>query len=196
MSKRLTNHSDEELCCLLKEGRDDAFSEIYERYWERLYKYAFNRINFDSIAFDITQEIFVSLWVRKREIVFHTSLSGYLYTALKYQIIRHVKSSKLRSDYLHDFVSFRLSLADNSNEETVNLHELENAVERSLEELPKRCQEIFKMSRHENKTIKEISEQLNLSHKTIENQITTALKHLRVSLDEFVVVSFFMTFLF
>lgn len=194
MGKRLTSLSDEELCCLLKAGNNDAFSEIYERYWEGLYRYAFNKVNFDGDAFDITQEIFVSLWVRRQDIVFHTSLPGYLYTALRYQIIRHIRKSKLRSDYLQDFIAFRMSLADNSIEETVHLHELENAVARGLEGLPKRCQEIFRMSRQEHKTIKEISEQLNLSHKTVENQITTALKHLRVTLDGFVVVTLLMNF--
>ncbi len=129
------------------------------------------------------------------QIVFHTSLSGYLYASLRYQIIRHIKTSKLRSAYLQEFLSLRSSETDNSNEQTVNLRELENAVEKSLEHLPKRCQEIFKMSRHQNKTIKEISEELSLSHKTVENQITLALKHLRVSLSEFMVVSFVMAFI-
>jgi RNA polymerase sigma-70 factor (ECF subfamily) len=180
---------------LLKEEGQDAFSEIYERYWEKIYLYSFKRINSKDIAFEITQEIFVSLWVRRNEIEFHTSLSGYLFASARYQIIHYIKSSKLKSDYLLDFVAFRLSLTDNSNEETVNLHELESAVEKGLEGLPKRCQEIFRMSRHDQKSIKEISEQLNISHKTVENQLTFALKHLRVSLQEFMAMVLFIFFL-
>ncbi len=192
---RLINYSDDELCLLLKEGGQDVFSEIYERYWEKLYLYSYRRINSKDIAFEITQEIFVSLWARRNEIEFHTSLSGYLYASTRYQIIHYIKSSKLRANYLLDFLAFRLSCADNSNEETVNLHELERAVEKGLELLPKRCQEIFRLSRQDHKSIKEISEQLNISHKTVENQLTVALKHLRVSLQEFMAVFLFILFL-
>ncbi|HYI78022.1 MAG TPA: RNA polymerase sigma-70 factor [Chryseolinea sp.] len=179
---------------MLKKEGQDAFNEIYERYWEKLYLFVFNRINSKDVAFEITQEIFVSLWVRRNEIEFHTSLSGYLYAATRYQIIHYIKSSKLKADYLLDFVAFRLSIIDNSNEETVNLHELERAVEKGLEGLPKRCQEIFRMSRQDHKSIQEISEQLNISHKTVENQLTFALKHLRVSLQEFMAVFLFILF--
>lgn len=192
---RRLNHSDEELCLLLKEGGEHAFSEIYERYWEKLYRYVFNRMNSPDTAFEITQEIFTSLWSRRKEIVFHTSLSGYLYASIRYLIIRHIKHSKLKSEYVEDFMAFRVSAMDNSTEEQVNLHQLEDAVEKSLQGLPKRCQEIFRMSRMQNKSIQEIAEQLNISKKTVENQLTVALKHLRVSLDEFMMVLILIGFL-
>ena len=191
---RLSNYSDDELCLLLKEKGQDAFSEIYERYWEKLYLYSYRRINSKDIAFEIAQKVFVSLWTRRNEIEFHTSLSGYLYASTRYQIIHYIKNSKLKAEYLLDFVAFHLSSTDNSNEETINLHELERAVEKGLERLPKRCQEIFRMSRQDHKSIQEISEQLNISHKTVENQLTVALKHLRVSLQEFMAVFLFILF--
>lgn len=173
---------------MLKANGQEAFSEIYDRYWEQLYLYSIKRTNSKDVAFEITQEIFVSLWTKRNEIVFHTSLPGYLYAAARYQVIHYIKSSKLRADYLSDFTAFRRKQTDNSTEETLLLHELEKAVEKGLDGLPKRCQEIFRMSRQDHKTIKEISEQLNISHKTVENQLSFALKHLRVSLHEFMTV--------
>jgi RNA polymerase sigma-70 factor (family 1) len=190
--KRLTNHSDEELCLLLKQGGEDAFGEIYERYWERLYTFAFHRTHSPDDSFDVTQELFVSLWTRRMDIEFHTSLSGYLYASIRYQIIKNIRSSKLKERYLQDFVAFSPAPVDNSNEETLALHELENTLERSLEGLPKRCQEIFKMSRKQNRSIEEIAKELNISQRTVENQLTIALRHLRVSLGEFIGVIYLL----
>ncbi len=177
---------------MLEKGREGAFSEIYERYWEKLYVYAFNRTHSSDIAFEITQDIFVSLWQRRQEVIFHSSLSGYLFASIRYRIIRYIKSSIIREEYCRDYTLYSQSLSDNSNEEKVNLHQLEEAIEKSIRELPKRCQEIFRMSRYQSLSIKEIADKLNISHKTVENQLTLALKHLRKSLGEFMLFALFL----
>ena len=84
---------------MLEKGREEAFSEIYERYWEKLYVYVFNRTHSSDAAFEITQDIFVSLWQRRREVIFHSSLSGYLFASVRYRIIRYIKSNRVREDY-------------------------------------------------------------------------------------------------
>ncbi len=188
--KRLTDHTDMQLCLFLKEGSEEAFSEIYERYWEKLYSFAFNRLRSHETTFELVQEIFESLWKRRSVIEFHTSLSGYLYASMRYLIVHHIKYSKLKESYCQEFVTFHASLEDNSTEDVVALHDLEDALNRSLVELPKRCQEVFKMSRQQNRSIKEIAEELNISHKTVENQLTAALKYLRTSLGEFMTIVF------
>jgi len=185
--KQFKDHTDNELALLLERGRDDAFSEIYERYWERLFIYVYSRTSSSDVAFEITQDIFVSLWQRRGEVVFHTSLSGYLYTSVRYRIIRHINSCKLKENYFRDFLAFNQLSSDNSNEEKINLNQLNEAIEKSVRELPKKCQEIFRMSRYQNLSIKEISVKLNISHKTVENHLTIALKHLRKSLGEFMI---------
>ncbi len=169
-------------------GSEDAFCEIYERYWEKLYRYAFNRTASSDAAFEITQDLFVSLWQRRQEVVFNASLSGYLYASIRYGIIRYIRKDRLREVYFRDFSLFISSQKDNSNEEKVNLHQLEEAVETGIRELPERCREIFRMSRYQNMSIKEISEKLNISHKTVENHLTIALKHLRKTLGEFMLI--------
>jgi RNA polymerase sigma-70 factor (ECF subfamily) len=181
---------------MLEKGKEEAFSEIYDRYWERLYMYVFNRMHSGDLAFEITQDLFVSLWQRRREVVFHSSLSGYLFASVRYRIVRHINNSKIREKYFRDFENFTGSYSDNSNEESVNLHQLEEAIELSIQELPGRCQEIFRMSRYRNMSVKEIATHLGLSHKTVENQLTIALKHLRASLGEFMLlpIIIFLTF--
>jgi RNA polymerase sigma factor (sigma-70 family) len=119
-------------------------------------------------------------------------LSGYLFASVRYGIIHYINSSRLREDYCRDFTLFIQSHNDNSNEEKVALHQLEEAIEISIRALPKRCQEIFMMSRYQNLSIKEIAEKLNISHKTVENHLTIALKHLRNSLGDFLLVPLFI----
>jgi RNA polymerase sigma-70 factor (ECF subfamily) len=180
------NPGDDDLYERLRAGDERAFGAIYERYADRLYTYVYGRFRSHDVSFEITQELFASLWTRRSELSFHTSLSGYLFAATRYQMSRHIRKSKMRAVYFEDFESFRLSLPDNSNEETIYLHELEAAVERGLKELPSRCEEIFRLSRQHNLTIREIAARLKISHKTVENQLTVALKHLRVALREFI----------
>ncbi len=172
----------------MKRGKEGAFSEIYERYWEKLYRYVFNRTNSADVAFEITQDVFVSLWQRRQEVSFHSSLSAYLFASVRYGLIRHIKNSRLREAYFRDFSLFISTQKDNSIEDKLNLHLLEEAVEKSVKDLPERCREIFRMSRYQNMSIKEISEKLNISHKTVENQLTIALKHLRKTLGEFMLI--------
>jgi len=176
---------------LLKREREEAFCEIYERYWEKLYRYVFNRTSSSDVAFEITQDVFVSLWNRRQEVVFHSSLSGYLFASVRYGIIRYIRSSRLRDDYFRDFTLYISSHRDNSNEDQMNLHQLEEAIEASVRELPERCREIFRMSRYQNMSIKEIAGKLEISHKTVENQLSAALNHLRKSLGEFMLVPVF-----
>jgi RNA polymerase sigma-70 factor (family 1) len=189
------NPTDDDLYQRLRGGDEKAFGMLYDRYAGRLYAYVFGRMRLRDVSFEIVQELFTSLWVRRTELTLRTSLSGYLFTAVRYQMSRHIRKSKLFVTYFQEFESFRLSLPDNSNEETVYLHELEDAVERSLKELPQRCEEIFRLSRHEHLSIQEIANKLGISHKTVENQLTVALKHLRGSLREFMVgVAFLVWF--
>jgi RNA polymerase sigma-70 factor (family 1) len=181
--------TDEDLCRLLQAGDAKVFGEIYERYAERLYRYVFGRFRSHDVSFEITQEIFASLWLRRQELDFHTSLSGYLFSATRYQMSRYLRTSKMREQYFREFETFYATMVDNSSEEAVHLHELEVAVEDSLRQLPRRCEEIFRLSRHEHMTVNEIAQQLNISHKTVENQLTTALKHLRGSLRRFMFIT-------
>jgi len=179
--------TDDDLHIRLRYGDEKAFSEIYTRYAERLYTHVYGRFRSHDISFEIAQEVFASLWMRRAEISVHTSLSGYLFAAARNQMSKYIRNSKIRETHFQEFQTFLLSKPNNSNEETVYLHELEDAVERSLKELPQRCAEIFRLSRQSHLSIQEIAERLGISHKTVENQLTVALKHLRVSLREFMI---------
>lgn len=184
-------YDDHQLLSFIAKDDDLAFDEIYERYWSKLYAYAYNRIRIKEICEEIIQDVFVSLWSNRHILVLSAPLSTYLYTAVKYQILNFVKSERVRSAYAESFMKFRDSLFDDSTNEQMNLNDLKLLVEKSIEELPEKCREVFRMSRSQHLSIQEIALQLNISHKTVENHLTKALKHLRGSLGDFMAIIVF-----
>jgi len=74
---------------------------------------------------------------------------------------------------------------DNSNQENIELYDLKYAVEKEVARLPDKCQQVFRMSRHEHRSVRDIAETLNISHKTVENHLTKALRQLRVAFSEY-----------
>lgn len=138
---------------------------------------------------EIIQEVFFSFWNKRNSLEISQSLKAYLFTAVKFQILKYIRTEKLYLQYAESYSAFRLGLVDNSNEESINLNNLKNTIETEVAKLPEKCQQIFRLSRNEHQSIKTISDLLQISHKTVENQLTKALKHLRSSLGELLVLS-------
>lgn len=183
--KRKPIYSEEEVLLNLYRGSMDAFEQIYHAYWSDLYNYAYNILRDKIICEEIVQETFVSLWNRRQDLKITHSLQAYLFTAVKFQVFNYMKSEKVKRDYATSYVTFRESLVDNSNEENIHLTDLRGLIENEVAKLPEKCQQIFRLSRNDHQSIKTIAEMLNISHKTVENQLTKALKQLRSSLGQF-----------
>lgn len=188
-AEMLENLSDKTLL----EATDEhaGFRILYSRYWEALYKKALHRLGSSDDAQDAVQEVFVSLWRNKNTIRFDQTLSPYLFTSLKYCIIRQVylKAKKgiqvpLSAEGLEHF--------ELSAEQLFQYKELQSAIAGEVAELPHRMQEIYRLSRVENMQIAEIAERLNISEQTVKNTLTTALKRLRGRLSNYAHMAIFL----
>lgn len=179
------NYTDIQIFFLFKGGSTEAFDELYNRYWEKLYKYAYHRMRSKDVAFEIVQEIFVSLWSRREVIELQSSLSGYLFASVRFQIINHIRNCKQKASYLQDYIRFTSLSFDNSNEESVMVRDLQRSLVRSIDALPARCREITKLSMLKNWSPERISAKLQISHRTVENQLALARKHLKTSLGDY-----------
>lgn len=181
--KNFKAYSDEGLLKLLKKQELGAFEEIYLRYWRKLYSAAYKRLMSREAAEEIVQDIFTSLWVKR-----HTTeidvLSSYLVTAVKYKVINHLEREMSRRQYAETQIQASLA-SDNSTEETILLNELSSALEKEIQKLPPRRKQIFKMSREDHLSIKEVASNLGISEKTAENQLGKALKVLKLNLKHF-----------
>lgn len=172
----------------LKQDDERAFQTLYERYWENMYAYVYNRLHDREASEEVVQNVFFSLWEKRHVLEVTSSLPGYLFAASKHGLLNIIRAERVRVSYAADFSVFMAQQHDYSNEEWQNLKDLERAVEESLAQLPEKCRTIFNMSRRQHLSIQKIASQLNLSTKTVENNLTQALKHLRTSLGEFLAV--------
>lgn len=183
IEKRL-KYSPDSVVLYLNKGKVDAFEQIYQSYWSELYSYAYNILRDKAVCEEIVQEIFFSLWTKRRELQITHSIRAYLFTAVKFQTLNYIKSEKVKRNYAASYGAFKKILFDNSNEENIHLADLKNLVENEVSKLPEKCQQIFRLSRNEHHSVKNIADLLNISHKTVENQLSKALKQLRSSLGQ------------
>lgn len=178
--------SDDELVVLLKESNEHAFKELYLRYWKQVYQSAYKKIYHKEFAEELTQNLFVDLWRRRESLSIH-SLSAYLFGSLKFSIINHYKSLMVQQNYLSYVEESGHSMVNNTDY-LLMLNELSDALARGIALLPKKTAEVFRMSRIEHQSVKDISKKLNISEKAVEYHITQSLKSIRLYLKEYLAV--------
>lgn len=179
MTTNLSALQDKELLKLSSKNNSKAFEEIFNRYWKRLFTYAYKIYKENQVCEDMVQEVFISLWNKNKEAAI-LNLEGYLFKAVKYKIANHIRDLKFSTQQLDYIESIPDSIFDN-----LEYEELEKEVFNRIEQLPIKCKEVFKLSRIEQKSNSEIAQQLNLSIRTVETHISNALRFLRQNTDIF-----------
>ena len=182
-----SNLSDLELIGLLKQDDQAAFTEIYGRYWKKLFTVAANKIHDLEEAREIVQNVFISLWNRRSELEIKGALSNYLAVSVKYRVINLLDKQHHHRLYLD---SLHGSEVDDSTQEWLQFMELKDRLAVLVSELPEKCRLVFVLSREQGKSQKEIAQQLGISEKTVEGHMTKAIKSLRRGLN-----SYFLTLL-
>lgn len=172
--------TDDELLILLRKDDACAFNEIYHRYWRILFAIASSRLQNTHCAEDTLHDVFASLWKNRHKAQIRT-LQHYLASCTRYIVFKRIRKSINERNYM------------NAGEEMNSGFELENAlhnkcllefVSKEVDVLPERCKMIFKYSREKGMTNKEIAMEMNITSKTVENQINKALHHLRFSMKK------------
>ena len=195
MITTFNHHNDLELVELMRHGHRQAFNEIYDRYWLKVFMSAVKRIHSKDDAKDLIQDLFFTLWIKRDSLVITTSLSSYLYTAIKYKVINHIESNIVKANYLNSLDKARVDY-DNSFDESIVTRDLERFLDLGINNLSPKVKEVFELSRKENLPIHEIAERLHISDQTVKNQISKALKVLRIHLSEISATLPFFIFLY
>lgn len=185
-AKPCASWDDAELVQALRGGSEPAFAEIYRRYGFGLIEQAYRKVGSREAAEEIVQDLFAALW-HKRDGAEIQKLPEYLGTAVKYRVINLIKTKLTHADYLA-YCRAQAPRADHRTEQELAADDLAGALRRGLTRLPAHTREIFQLSRLEHQTVPEIAGRLKLSTKAVEYHITRALKQLRVSLKDFLVV--------
>jgi len=191
--KVYADFSDNELAHLLKEGRPQALTEIYNRYNSLLYIYAYKKLGDKSEAEDVVQEIFVRLWKNHKLFSLKSTLASYLYRSVRNRSLDIFAHKKIKSSYIASLQVF----IDNQTATTdflIREKDISGLVDREIKSLPPRMREIFILSRKEHLSHKQIAQKLNISPETVDKQIKRALRVLRIRLKMVLILTNFFGF--
>jgi RNA polymerase sigma-70 factor (ECF subfamily) len=161
-----------------------AYTEIFERYNKLLIKHAFHLLQSGDQAGDLVQDVFLVLWQKHEQLVFKSSLSAYLYTAVRnrvFDLLSHQKVAARYADAIGRFMEEGNSISDAKLRE----QELAAVIEKEIAALPKKMQEVFLLSRKEELSYKEIGERLGISDQTAKLQVHNAIKILKLKINSY-----------
>jgi len=178
----------------LKAGEQSAFDNIFRSYYKYLVSIAYKYTQNMEVSRDLAQEVYLDLWKRRESIDIDHSIKFFLRKATINKCLANKrKSSRM---LVNSEITDNYDSVDDTTSNLIGFRELNNVIEGVVNELPDRCRQVFKASRYDNLSHKEIAESLDISVKTIENQMTKALKYLRTNLKKLGLISFLMVFFY
>jgi RNA polymerase sigma-70 factor (ECF subfamily) len=170
-----------------KNNHAEFFESLFKKWYSVLCPFVFRIVRDNEIAQDLVQDVFVKLWEKREQIEINTSVKSYLFKACMNAALNHEaarKKYKVTNDE-----SITLSLSDaGSTDEGLHVSELQKKINEAIDTLPPACRSVFILSRFEEMSYKEIASTLEISVKTVENQMGKALKILRVQLNDYMVL--------
>ncbi len=172
-------YQDAELATLLKEGNNFAYTEIYKRYNRLLFLHAFKRLNDEALSKDVVHDVFINLWLKKENLELNGSLRAYLYTSIRNRIFNLISRQKLESAYIAQFQKFSEASGVVTADYDVRYNQFMAIIEKEIEALPPRMKAVFRLSRDEQLSYKQIAEKLNISEETVKDHVKKALRVLK-----------------
>jgi len=163
----------------LKQGDEIAYKILYTKYYQWLCNYIFKLCENKKISEDIVQDMLMNFYVKRQKIEVQTSLKNYLFTSCHNQFLQHLRKKKIKFDHL-DEVKWE-AIANSMNSQENHRENKLKKLHKLIDELPPRCRKIFIKSKLDKIKYKDIAEDMDISVKTVENQMSKALKYLRES---------------
>ena len=178
------------LAASIKKGDQKSFELLFKSYYPGLCKYARNIVHNESTAEDLVMDIFVGIWESPDKFIVSTSISGYLFQSvhnhcLNYLTRKHKQFTELSAETIEQLNALMPPDVSADPLGSIDMLELIDRIEKSIEHLPEECRKIFILSRTEELSHKEIAVQLGISENTVKVQIYRALLKMHVLLKEF-----------
>lgn len=168
----------------IQKGNIQEYELLFREYFQPLLSYAVSILKSEADAEEVVQDIFFNLWKNKKKLNIHTSFSSYLYRAVHNNCLQLLKREKRKLIYQQDQRNWNHH-ESLSPGEILQYNELYEKINSAVDELPENCKTIFKLNRFQGLKYSEIAEKLAISIKTVEANMTKALKHLRRHMDEY-----------
>lgn len=174
---------EKELFGQIQKGSKKAFEHLFHRYYQNMCVYATRILADDVAAEEIVQDLFVNIWEKRAQLEIKTSVKNYLVRAVKNQCLNLIKHNKIKDAHARQVIS--QNEYNNETDENFVEVDLMEKIEESINSLPEKRQQIFRLSREEGLKYREIAEKLNVSIKTVETQMGLAMKTLREKLKHY-----------
>lgn len=178
----------------LKAGKESAFHTLFKKYFSVLTLYAYKILKDEDAARDVVQSVFTKVYEQRDTLEIRVSIKSFLYQSVRNRSLNELKSIQIKKRH-HDNIYAHSSELGDDGDSFMEEAELEIKIVQAIGRLPGQCRKIFEMSRMEGMTNSEIAEDLQLSKRTVETQISKALKSLRGQLQEFFPALLFILFL-
>lgn len=175
-------HSDKELTSLFLKGDVRSYEVIFKKHYVELCLFATKYVKCPETSEEIVQDLFCKIWEKRESIAIQTTLKSYLYGAIKLNCLRFLRDQEIHSKHLKQIELNGISFC---SVDELEENELKEKIYQSIQQLPEQRRRIFELSRFEKLKYREIAEKMNLSPKTIENQMGKALKFLRSNLKDY-----------
>ncbi len=175
--------SDKELASLFKRDSERAIEILFRRHYTYLCQAVYRILLDEHLAEDLVQDVFFELWKKYHRLTINISYRAYLRRAVINKSLNYIRDHRRVHFEQQDDLPLTTSLAD--AEQLLEKAELQELIDRAIDQLPDRCRVVFVLSRFEDLTYREIAESLDISEKTVENQISKALRWLRSALGPY-----------
>nr|WP_293299314.1 RNA polymerase sigma-70 factor [Pedobacter sp. UBA4863] len=171
----------------LQTYNDVAFEQLFKMHYKALHAYANMLLKDVATAEEVVQSMFLKLWEKRDLLEVQSSIKAYLYKCVYHDSLNLLKHEQVKQKY-QDFTVHTMNTHYQAASHKAELSELQKELQFALNALPEQCRIIFQLSRFEELKYREIAERLNISVKTVENQMGKALKILRLKLSDFLVL--------
>jgi RNA polymerase sigma-70 factor, ECF subfamily len=175
---------EQQVLTALKEGHESAFEMLFRTYYSPLCNYAYSFLNDRDEAEEVVQSAFINVWDKREVIEIQTSMKSYLYRMVRNSCLNVIKHEKVKKQHVAHEMAGGEPMHEGVSQSVIS-SELEQKIYEAMKALPEQCRLVFQLSRFEELKYAEIASQLDISVKTVENQMGKALKIMRVQLKDY-----------
>jgi RNA polymerase sigma-70 factor (family 1) len=180
--KSYTSYDDGTLVHLLTKGDDTAFTELYDRYWKLLFYVAFKRLKDHVLAEEVVQDVFADIWLRRHSLKIQSAFKYYIAACAQYQVMAQL--ARRKKNALVPIAAATDPAGFTQADHLLLVKDLEEQLQQLVASLPEKCRLVYELKRGEGLTNREVADQLGISEKTVENQMTKALGRIRGGLGD------------
>lgn len=175
---------DQQVFTDILQGNEAAFEKLFKTHYSPLCRFAYHYLSDKDVAEEVVQSTFIGFWEKKERIQIDASLKSYLYRSVRNACLNELKRLKVRKVHAEGVLVEGEGHSLAADHEVIK-DELEAKIQEAIQGLPEQCRLIFRMSRMEELKYQEIADALQISIKTVENQMGKALKLMRLRLKDY-----------